>query len=475
MKYYFSLICLTRVFLQLNLRQNYYLMKNILLFGAGRSASTLIDYLLKLCKEKSWSLSIGDADLETAREKANGQARAFKFDASDETQVYDEIRKSDLVISMLPASFHQFVAEACLKEEKHLVTASYVNEEMRDLDEEVKKKGLVFLNECGLDPGIDHMSAMGVIDKIRDNNYELIGFESFTGGLLAPNTSDNPWQYKFTWNPRNVVIAGQGNVKFIQHGRYKYIPYQRLFRRTEIIHIPGYGHFEGYANRDSLKYLDVYNLRGIQTLYRGTLRRPGYCKAWDVFVQLGATCDSYQMEGVEEMTHREFMNSFLYYNPGDSIELKLAHYLQIDMEAEIMHRIKWLGMFTDELVGIKGGTPAQVLEHILKKKWTLTDEDNDMIVMWHKFNYIDNTGKEIEEHATMVSLGEDPVNTAMSKSVGLPLGIATKLILEGKISTPGVLIPIQKEIYEPILEELKDYGFDFIEEMVEPEKAYSNN
>jgi saccharopine dehydrogenase-like NADP-dependent oxidoreductase len=446
-------------------------MKNILLIGAGRSASSLIDYLLKLCKEKSWSLAIGDVDLELARQKAGNDARGFKFDVSDEEQLMDEIGKSNLVISMLPARFHQLVADGCLKLGKHLVTASYVNEEMQELDEEVKKKGLVFLNECGLDPGIDHMSAMSVIDRIRDANYKLIGFESFTGGLLAPNTNDNPWQYKFTWNPRNVVLAGQGYVKFIQHGRYKYIPYQRLFRRTELVHIPGYGYFEGYANRDSLKYLDVYNLRGIETLYRGTLRRPGYCKAWNVFVQLGATDDTYKLEDVGTMTHRQFINSFLFYNTGDSIELKLAHYLNLDMEAEIMHKIKWLGMFSEELVGLEEGTPAQILEHILKKKWTLTEEDNDMIVMWHKFNYIDGDGKEIEEHATMVSCGEDQIHTAMSKTVGLPLGIATKLILEGKITTPGVQIPIHKEIYEPILEELKEFGFDFIEEKMDAEEA----
>ena len=296
-------------------------MKKILLFGAGRSASTLIDYLLKLTKENSWSLAIGDVDVETASSKAQGQARAFAFDVSDDKQLIKEISQSDLVISMLPARFHQLVANTCLAEGKHLVTASYVTQEMRDMDEAVKDKGLIFLNECGLDPGIDHMSAMAVIDKIRANNYELIGFESFTGGLLAPNTHDNPWQYKFTWNPRNVVLAGQGYVKFIQQGKYKYIPYQRLFRRTEVVHIPGYGYFEGYANRDSLKYLDVYNLRGIKTLYRGTLRRPGYCKAWDVFVQLGATDDTYKLENVQEMTHRQFINSFLFYNTGDSIEL----------------------------------------------------------------------------------------------------------------------------------------------------------
>jgi saccharopine dehydrogenase-like NADP-dependent oxidoreductase len=445
-------------------------MKNILLFGAGRSASTLIDYLLKLCKEKSWSLAIGDVDPEVASKKAMGQARAFKFDVSDESQLADEIDKSDLVISMLPARFHQQVADACLVKGKHLVTASYITQEMRDMDDEVKEKGLIFLNECGLDPGIDHMSAMAVIDRIRANNYELIGFESFTGGLLAPNTNDNPWQYKFTWNPRNVVTAGQGYVKFIQHGRYKYIPYQRLFRRTEVVHIPGYGNFEGYANRDSLIYLDVYNLRGIKTLYRGTLRRPGFCKAWDVFVQLGATDDSYKLEDVEAMTHRQFINNFLFYNPADSIELKLAYYLNLEMASEEMHKLKWLGMFSDELVGLKEGTPAQILEHILKKKWTLTEEDNDMIVMWHKFNYIDDTGKEIEEHSTMVSTGEDPIHTAMSKTVGLPLGIATKLILEGKITTTGMQIPIHKEIYEPILAELKEFGFDFIEENITVDK-----
>jgi saccharopine dehydrogenase (NADP+, L-glutamate forming) len=187
-------------------------------------------------------------------------------------------------------------------------------------------------------------------------------------------------------------------------------------------------------------------------------------------VQLGATDDTYQLENVKEMTHRQFINSFLFYNPGDSIELKLAHYLNLDMQSEEMHKIKWLGMFSEELVGLEEGTPAQILEHILKKKWTLTEEDDDMIVMWHKFNYLDDTGKEIEEHATMVSCGEDPVNTAMSKTVGLPLGIATKLILEGKITTPGVQIPIHKEIYEPILAELKDFGFDFIEEKMPVEE-----
>ncbi len=444
-------------------------MKNILLLGAGQSASTLIQYLLKLHDTKGWQVAIGDANEELANKKGQGKARGFAFNVTNQKQLEEEVDKVDLVISMLPARFHISVANACLKLSKHLVTASYVNDEMRALDEEARKKGLVFLNECGLDPGIDHMSAMQVIDQIRSKGNKLIGFESFTGGLLAPTDEENPWKYKFTWNPRNVVLAGQGVVKFIQEGRYKFIPYHRLFRRTEIVHIPKYGEFEGYANRDSLQYLDVYKLRGIKTLYRGTFRRPGYSMAWNIFVQLGATDDSYQMEDVETMTHRQFINSFLSYNPHDSVELKLAHYLNLDMQGDIMHKLKWVGVFSDELVGLKEGTPAQILETILRKKWTLNPQDRDMIVMWHKFNYIDksNNNRETEIHSSIVTIGENTTHTAMSKTVGLPLGIATKLILEDKIETKGVLIPIIKELYEPILAELsKDFGFDFTESCV---------
>jgi saccharopine dehydrogenase (NADP+, L-glutamate forming) len=374
----------------------------------------------------------------------------------------------DLIISMLPASLHVHVARKCAELKKHFLTASYLNEEIKALHGQFAQAGKLMIMEMGLDPGIDHMSAMKVLDELRAKGCELTGFETFTGGLLADESvGDNPWQYKFTWNPRNVVLAGQGTCKFIQEGKYKYIPYHRLFRRTEAIYIPGHGYFEGYANRDSLAYLDVYNLRGIKTLYRGTLRRPGFCAAWDVFVQLGATDDSYQMENVSSMTHRQFINSFLSYNPRDSVELKLAHYLNLDLDNGIMFKLKWLGMFDDEPVGLKQGTPAQILEHILKKKWTLNPADKDMIVMWHKFNFIDN-GKHRQIESSMVALGDDDVNTAMSKTVGLPLAIAAKLILQGKIKLSGIHVPIEKEIYEPVLRELMATGLHFIEREVEP-------
>jgi len=444
-------------------------MKNIFLIGAGRSATVLINYLLDICEKESWFLTVGDSNLEVAKIKVGGRSagKAILFDVNDSNQLNQCVSESDLVISMLPAGLHKFVAEACIQYSVHFVSASYLTEDLKSLHDSARNKDIIMLNECGLDPGLDHMSAMKVLDGIRDNGGKIIGFESFTGGLLASNDGDNPWQYKFTWNPRNVVLAGLGVVKFIQQGRYKYIPYNKLFRRTEQIHIPGYGYFEGYANRDSLKYMELYNLEDIQTMYRGTLRRPGFCKAWNVFIQLGATDDTFLLENVTNMTHRQFINSFLSYNPSDSIELKLAHYLGLDMEGEEMHKLKWLDIFSDELVGLDEGTPAQILEHILKKKWTMDEEEGDMIVMWHKFNYL-LYGEEKEIHSTFVSIGENQVNTAMAKTVGLPLGIASKLIVEGKFQTRGVCTPIIKEIYEPIMNELvAEFGWKFIEEEVE--------
>lgn len=437
-------------------------MKTILILGAGRSSTSLINYLLQRAPAENWKIIIGEKDTDLAQKKFPGAA-VIAFDILDTTNATAEIEKAQLVISMIPAHLHIHVAKICAEKGTDMLTASYVSEEVKALSGLFAAQGAQCIMELGLDPGIDHMSAMKVLDRIKANGHQLTAFETFTGGLLAEdNVKDNPWQYKFTWNPRNVVMAGTGIVKFIQEDKFKYIPYHRLFKRTEVIHIPGYGYFEGYANRDSLKYLDLYNLRGIKTLYRGTLRRPGFCKAWDIFVQLGATDDSFQMEKVGEMTHRQFINSFLPYNPHDSVELKLAHYMNIGLESEEMYKLKWLGIFEHQIVGIGNGTPAQILEHILKKKWTLDETDRDMIVMWHKFNYLDN-GRPKEIQAHMVALGDDPVNTAMAKTVGLPMAIAAKHVLNGAIRLKGVHIPTEREIYEPILKELDDLGFEFSE------------
>ncbi|UXP32992.1 saccharopine dehydrogenase NADP-binding domain-containing protein [Reichenbachiella agarivorans] len=437
--------------------------QKILVLGAGRSSSVLIDFLLDHASDNQWLVTVGDMDLSLARDRVNGHPHgvALAFDITHPEQKR-EVAHFDLVISMLPASFHLIVAELCAAAGINMLTASYVSDEIKALSETFEKNGAGLIMEMGLDPGIDHMSAMKVLDRIKGAGAELRTFETFTGGLLAPSNDDNPWKYKFTWNPRNVVLAGQGYVKFLQEGKYKYIPYQKLFKRTEVIHIPEHGYFEGYANRDSLKYLDAYKLRGIQTLYRGTLRRTGFCRAWDIFVQLGATDDTFQMQNVSEMTHRQFINSFLSYNPNDSVELKLAHYMNLDMESEEMYKLKWLGMFEEELVGLDKGSPAQVLEHILKKKWTIQPDDKDMIVMWHKFEYVED-GKLKKLQSYMAVEGEDAIHTAMAKTVGLPLAVTAKLILQGKLVVSGVQIPTERSVYEPVLAELENHGINFTE------------
>jgi saccharopine dehydrogenase-like NADP-dependent oxidoreductase len=445
-------------------------MKKILVIGAGRSTSSLIQYLLFNAEKEGWFITIADQSKDLASEAAGGHnnSKAIAFDVNNVEERERLIDEHDLIISMLPAHMHMSVAHDCVRFKKHMATASYVSEEMKALDEAAKNAGIVMMNEIGVDPGIDHLSAMRVIDEIRDKKGELQAFETFTGGLVAPESDNNPWNYKFTWNPRNVVLAGQGVCKFIQNKQYKYIPYHKLFRRTEIIEIDGYGKFEGYANRDSLQYREIYGLEDIPTMYRGTLRKPGFCKAWHYFVKLGATDDSYIMENSEDMTYRQFINSFLPYNQHDSVELKFKHYFNIRQDdIEMFEKFVWLGLFEDTKIGLKDATPAQILQHILEQKWTLEDDDKDMIVMWHRFRYILN-GKDKEIHSSMVVKGDDQKYTAMAKTVGLPVAIATKMILNGTISTPGVHVPISKEIYNPILDELENYGINFIEKEVEP-------
>ena len=445
-------------------------MKKIVIFGAGRSSTSLIEYLLSIAEEQNLLITLLDYNEELAKSKINNHkfGEAHFIDANNPNERLKFIKESQLVISMLPAHMHLGIVKDAIHEKVHVITPSYVTEEIRSLNADAKNNDVLILNEMGLDPGIDHMSAKKIIDEIEDNDGKLTGFESFTGGLVAPESDDNPWNYKFTWNPRNVVLAGQGGAaKFIQEGKYKYIPYNKLFRRTEIIEIEGYGKFEGYANRDSLRYRSVYGLNEIPTMYRGTLRKIGFCRAWNVFVQLGLTDDSYVIEGSENMTNRDFINSFLAYNPHDSVELKLRHYLGIEQDDYIWEKLVWLGLFEDKKIGLKNATPAQILQKILQNKWSLREEDKDMIVMWHKFNFSQKgVDKEIRSH--MVYIGKDTQFTAMSDTVGLPLGIAAKLLLSGKIKDRGVKLPIEREIYLPVLSELEQLGITFEEKEVPP-------
>lgn len=446
-------------------------MKNILVLGAGLSSSSLIKYFCDNAQSEDWSIRVVDRDVELVKSKIHGErAEAMSFNALEPDERRPQVEWADLVISMLPARFHVQVAEDCIELNTNLITPSYVSKEMEELSEAANKAGIIILNEIGVDPGIDHMSAMKVIDEIHEMGGKMHIFESFTGGLVAPESDNNPWNYKFTWNPRNVVLAGQGGAaKFIQEGKYKYIPYNKLFRRTEIVNIEGYGKFEGYANRDSLSYRDVYGLNDIPTIYRGTFRRKGFSRAWDCFVQLGATDDSYVLEGSENMTYRDFINSFLPYNPADSVEIKLRHYLKIDQDDALWDKLEWLDIFSREKkVELKDATPAQILQKILEEKWAMEPGDKDMIVMHHKFVY--KLGGEFHEiNSDMVSIGEDDVHTAMSRTVGLPAAICGKMILNGTIKLKGVQRPIKENIYTPVLAELEEYGIKFNEtKLTEP-------
>ena len=444
-------------------------MRKILVIGSGKSTSYLVKYLLDKSTSEELYITVGDINVELAKKSigSHKNAQAISLDIFNESSRGNAIQDADIVVSMLPARFHIEVAKDCITYNKNMVTASYVSSEMEALDAAVKAKGLIFMNEIGVDPGIDHMSAMQVIDKIRDNGGELILFESFTGGLVAPESDNNLWNYKFTWNPRNVVVAGQGGAaKFLQEGKYKYIPYNRLFRRTEFLEIDGYGRFEGYANRDSLKYQSVYGFNYIKTLYRGTIRRVGFSRAWNIFVQLGMTDDSYTIDESENMSYRDFVNAFLPYSPTDSVELKFRHSLKIDQDDIIWEKLEELDIFSStKMVGLKKATPAQILQKILIDSWTLSQDDKDMIVMYHKFGYKLN-GKTYQIDSTMVTIGQDQTYTAMAKTVGLPVAMATLGILNGKIKTPGVQIPISKEVYTPILKELEEYGILFSEKEV---------
>lgn len=444
-------------------------MRTILIIGAGKSTAYLVKYLLDKSVAEQLHITLADKNIDFATKlidhHPNGNAIAF--DIFDEQQRTKEITKADIVVSMLPARFHIEVAKDCLTLNKNMVTASYVSKEMQALHKAVEAKGLLFLNEMGVDPGIDHMSAMQVIDLIKANGGEMILFESFTGGLVAPESDDNLWNYKFTWNPRNVVTAGQGGAaKFLQEGKFKYIPYHRLFRRTEFLEVDGYGRFEAYANRDSLKYQSLYGLDAIQTLYRGTIRRVGFGKAWQIFIMLGMTDDSYTIEDSEHMSYRDFVNSFLPYSHTDSVELKLRHQLKIDQDDIIWEKLEELDMFNpNKKVELQNATPAQILQKILMDSWTLQQDDKDMLVMYHKFGYELN-GEKHQIDATMVCKGENQTYTAMAKTVGLPVAIATLKVLNKEIQEKGVKIPINKNIYEPILSELIKFDIIFKEKEV---------
>ena len=441
-------------------------MRSILILGAGRSASTLIQYLIDHAAEQQWRITVADKDVEHAGKLTSGGAdlaEGVALDALNAEARAALIAQHDLIISMLPAFMHMDVLKDCLRLKKHVITPSYVPDALWSMDAEFKNAGLVVLNEMGLDPGIDHMSAMRILDRIRTEGGQMEVFESYCGGLVAPESDNNSWGYKFSWNPRNVILAGQGgSAKYIDQGMTKYIPYNKLFQRTVLVKVPGFGAFDGYANRDSLKYRSHYGINDIPTLKRGTLRKAGFCIAWDTFVQLGCTDDSFPMELGANATWCDYLDSFLPPGAGRPTRTNLAYYLNLDPKGEVMSKLDELGLFSTEKIGTTGLSPAGTLQHLLEQKWKLGENDKDLVVMWHRFRYTLN-GAQHELNASLAVTGIDQTHTAMARTVGLPIAIACKLLLNGKIGDCGVLLPLKASLYNPVLDELEQLGVVFEE------------
>ena len=439
-------------------------MKNILIIGAGRSATALIKYVLDNAEKVGWFVTVADADPALANEKVANHplGRAIWLDATKPNDRKAVIERADVVVSLLPASLHYEVAQDCILLKKHLVTASYVSQELYRLSEQVRNSDLVFMGEMGLDPGIDHMSAMRVIDDIKDRGGVLTAFSSFAGGLISPAHDTNPWHYKISWNPRNVVLAGRGTAQYLEDGKHKYVPYHRLFKEHRTIDIPGVGAMEVYPNRDSLLYKEVYGLDGIPNLIRGTLRYPGFCDAWHALVQIGLTDDSFPITDCADSTYLELMEAFMGDRPRKNVREEVANLLEEDLDSQIMHQLEWLGLFQRKKIGLKPSSPATILEHLIVDKWKLGKNDKDWIVMYHEFEY-KLGGKKYLKKSVMTLEGDDPVYTAMAKLVGLPLGIFVKYLVTGGIRESGVQIPVKKNIYEPVMQELESFGVIFRE------------
>ena len=433
--------------------------KKILVIGAGRTAFTLVDYLQKQAEMQNWQITIADQSFELAKARAgkNKFTKPIKFDVFDDGQRDDEISLADVVVSLLPETLHIHLVRECLKYKVHLVTASYVSDQMNSFHEQAIKRNVILLNEMGLDPGIDHMETMRIINEVRQKGGTISSLKSYGGGLVADESNNNPWGYKITWNPMNVVTAGMASARYYKDGQLKVVPYNRIFLDTEIVEIPGIGKFESYPNRDSIKYKRIYHIPKIPNVYRGSLRRIGYCEAWNAFVQLGITDNRYIIPDSDSLTYEDFVSIYLDKKDGKSTREQLLEFLNVKANSKIMKKIDWLGLISKKEVKIKDGKPAEILLELLKEKWEFKKNDKDMVILQTEVGYQIEKQKE-KIISSLIVFGKNTDSTAMSATVGLPLGIGVNLILNNKIKERGVLIPIHSDIYKPALKELSELG-----------------
>ena len=435
-------------------------MKSILLFGAGKSATCLIEYLGKCCDENGWTLLVCDADLALAQSKIKNfkSAKALSVDVSNEEKRHELISKADMIISMLPPGLHFLVAKDCVAFSKNLLTASYIDEKIKSLESQIVEKGLFFLGEMGLDPGIDHMSAMKMINDIKKQGGKITSFKSHCGGLVSPESDDNPWHYKITWNPANVVMAGSSGAIYRDKGKTVEVPYAEIFNDDKnIVDVPELFPLAWYANRDSLSYIDTYQLHDATTFIRTTLRYPSFCRGWNKIIKLDLTNKNDHEEIKECKTYADWFNlkkeKFASQNKNISNDDEFFN-------DEFLEQINYLTIQNPEKISIEISNSSELLQHLLEKNLVMKSGDKDMIVMLHEIEYLINDERK-EIRSCLIVKGEDQLHTSMAKTVGLPLGIAAKLILENKIQLTGLHIPVIPEIYEPVLKELELNGIKF--------------
>ena len=449
-------------------------MKKILVFGAGRSATTLIWFLGDHARSEEWHVTVADASGDLVQEKIRNHPalHGTEVDVQSAKQRSALIGAHDFVISLLPWTLHTLVARDCLRLGKHLITASYVNEEMRALHAKARKKGLFFMGELGLDPGLDHMSALHLIQKIKDEGGQITSFHSYAGGLIAPSCDTNPWHYKITCNPRNIVLAGQGTIQYRHHGDLRLIPYHQLFQSAMPIAIGDQDRYEVYPNRDSLRYISMYGLSGVPSIMRGTVRVRGFSAAWGALVQLGLT-ESQTPLGVDKpLTWEELIAGFLVRDVNLSVRERCADFLQIPAHHVVMDQLEWLGLFSDRPIGPLGLTPADYLQGLLEEKWKLEPEDRDLVVMEHRIQY--HSGREGREiRSSLIYEGTNKDKTAMADLVGLPLAHATRLFLRGKLKGVTLPVPFEPGITTPMLDALAGEGVCFEERYCSPHEAAS--